>query len=259
MNYEIIDFHTHPFLTSKTNICNHPDTFDMTPEYTLEHMKKLGVSKICGSVAFVGEYGDSAWDKIRRNNDEALELKKLYGDFYVPGFHIHPSFVKESLEEIERMHSMGIDLIGELVPYLDGWFDYADKNLYEILKLAEEYGMVLSLHSTEIYKQGLIAKAFPKLTVVAAHPGEYWDFMRHMECMKECDNYYLDISGYGVFRHGMLRHGLDLFGAQRFLYGSDYPTCNPCMYIGAVALDVSLSETEKELILAGNAKRILRL
>ena len=31
------------------------------------------------------------------------------------------------------------------------------------------------------------------------------------------------------------------------------------MYIGAVALDVSLSETEKELILAGNAKRILRL
>ena len=82
MEFEIIDFHTHPFLSPLTNICNHPDVFNMDTDYTLSLMKELGVSKICGSVAFVGEYGSSWWDKIKHNNDEALKLKEIYGDFY---------------------------------------------------------------------------------------------------------------------------------------------------------------------------------
>ena len=259
MSFEIIDFHTHPFLSDATNICNHKDHIPKDTDYTLELMKELGVSRICGSVAFVGEYGDTWWDKIRRNNDEALKLQEIYGDFYVPGFHIHPAFVKESLEEVERMHKMGIDLVGELVPYLDGWESYKDSGLYEILKLCEEYEMTLSLHSGEVPEQGMLARDFPRLKVVSAHPGEYHDFMRHVEWMKKCDNFYLDISGYGVFRHGMLRTGIDMCGVERFVFGSDYPTCSPAMYIGAVTLDPSIKDSERELILAGNAKRILGL
>lgn len=260
MDFQIIDFHTHPFISPLTNICNHPECFPMeTTEYTFDLMKSLGISVICGSVVFVGEYGSSWWDKIKHNNDEALELKKIYGDFYVPGFHVHPDFVRESCEEIERMHSLGVDLIGELVPYLDGWNGYCNKNLWEILDLASQYEMTVSLHSMEIHEQGMLAANFPKLNVVAAHPGEYHDFMRQIECMKKCENYYLDISGYGVFRHGMLRYGIDTVGSERFLFGSDYPTCNPAMYLGSVTLDPSLKDSERELILSGNAKRILKI
>jgi predicted TIM-barrel fold metal-dependent hydrolase len=257
MEFEIIDFHTHPFLSPLTNICNHPDVFNMDTDYTLSLMKELGVSKICGSVAFVGEYGSSWWDKIKHNNDEALKLKEIYGDFYVPGFHVHPDYIRESMEEIERMHAMGIDLIGELVPYLDGWGSFTNKNFYEILKLAEEYEMTLSLHSGEVPEQGMLAEAFPRLKVVSAHPGEYHDFMRHVEWMNKCDNFYLDLSGYGIFRHGMLRAGIDKCGVEKFIFGSDYPTCNPAMYIGAVTLDPSIKDYEREMILAGNAKRML--
>ena len=92
-----------------------------------------------------------------------------------------------------------------------------------------------------------------------AHPGEYGAFMRHVERMKLSENYYLDVSGYGIFRHGMLRHAIDAFGAERILYGSDYPTCNPAMYIGGVLLDSLISDSEKELIFAKNAKRLLGL
>ena len=35
--------------------------------------------------------------------------------------------------------------------------------------------------------------------------GEYPDFMRHVERAKKNENYYLDLSGTGLFRHGMLR------------------------------------------------------
>jgi len=57
----------------------------------------------------------------------------------------------------------------------------------------------------------------------------------------------------------MLRTGIDKCGAHKFVFGSDYPTCNPAMYIGAVTLDPSIKDSERELILAGNAKRILGL
>ena len=83
--------------------------------------------------------------------------------------------------------------------------------------------------------------------------------MRHLNRMKISENYYLDLSGTGLFRHGMLRHGIDEVGAERFLFGSDYPTCNPAMFLGGVILDTSISEEEKTLILAGNAQRLLQL
>ena len=46
-------------------------------------------------------------------------------------------------------------------------------------------------------------------------------------------------------------------GIHRFLFGSDYPTCSPAMYIGGVALDPLLTDAEKQQIFSGNAKRLL--
>ena len=122
MDFEIIDFHTHPFTTDETNICSHKEFCNMSIDETVNVFKKLGVSKICGSVVSKREPENRCnWDEIKKNNDRALELKNIYGDFYIPGFHIHPSFMEESVSEIERMNKLGVNLIGELVPYIDGW------------------------------------------------------------------------------------------------------------------------------------------
>ena len=53
-DFEIIDFHTHPFSGEKNNICAHSAYCGMSPEQTIETMDKLGVSKICGSVLTLG-------------------------------------------------------------------------------------------------------------------------------------------------------------------------------------------------------------
>ncbi len=260
--YEIIDFHTHPFMSNATNICAHTEYCNMNVENTKKLMNEMNVTKICGSVIgkmVKAEDGDAVWQEIKACNDEALKLREIYGDFYIPGFHIHPDFVRESCDEIERMSCAGVKLVGELVPYFHAWSDYSCKGFSELLDVCEQYGMIVSFHSMGEDEMDIMVKEHPNVIFVAAHPGEYNEFMRHMARMKMSDNYYLDLSGYGMFRHGMLRHAIDEFGPERFIFGSDYPTCNPAMYIGGVLIDNMITDREKEMIFFENAKRLLGL
>ena len=260
MNFEIIDFHTHPFSSKNNNICMHKDFCNMSAENTVEVFGNLGISKICGSVIELGLDGyESKWNKVKNNNDTALKLKEMYKDFYIPGFHIHPEYIDESINEIKRMHKLGVNLIGELVPYIDGWKDYSSGELSLILDEAGKHNMVVSFHSQGEDEMDKMVKAHRDVIFVAAHPGEYESFMRHIERMKMSENYYLDVSGYGIFRYGMLRRAIDTFGADRILFGSDYPTCSPAMYLGGVLLDNLLTDTEKEKIFSLNAKKLLKI
>ncbi len=258
MNFEIIDFHTHPFLLSSQNICNHIEFCNMSPEHTLDIFGKMGISKICGGViALDNKAFPTLWDKVRDNNDTALALWEQYGDFYIPGFHIHPDYVEESIAEIHMMHAKGIKLIGELVPYIDGWSDDCLENLTVILKEAAKYSMVVSFHTGgHDFLDDMVAQN-RDIPIVAAHPGECDSVLRHIARMKKYDNCYLDLSGTGLFRYGVLRRLIDEVGADRILFGSDYPTCNPAMFLGGVMNDPLITDAEKEKILSLNAKKLL--
>ncbi len=259
MKFDIIDFHTHPFIKENNNICSHKSHLNMDSSTVIEICKNLGVSKICGSVIeFSGE--KKGFDKILANNNEALKLKEIYGDFYIPGFHISPDFVEESLNEIKRMKNLGVNLIGELVPYADNWQKgYNSAEFDELLNAAAKQNMIVSFHSMDNDAMDEMVKKHKDLIFVAAHPGEYNDLMRHIERLKYSENYYLDISGYGIFRHGALKRIVDSFGEDRVLFGSDYPTCNMGMYVGGVINDNLLTDTQKEKILSLNAKKLLKL
>ena len=76
--------------------------------------------------------------------------------------------------------------------------------------------------------------------------------------MKLSENFYLDLSGTGIFRLGLINRGIKEFGAERFLFGTDFPVCTPSMYVGGIAFDPSISENDKELILSKNAKRLFK-
>ena len=255
---KIIDFHTHPFLDDNSNICNHKDIIPMNKEGIRATFAGLGIEMICGSV-IVRDPNRSQWENIKASNDGALELREYFGEFYYPGFHIHPDYISESVAEIKRFAEKGFRLVGELVPYIHGWSDYSCKEFSYLLDVCREYGMVVNMHSMDEDQMDEMVKAHKDVKMVMAHPGEYAKYMRHLKRMDISENYYLDLSGTGLFRHGMLRRGIDEFGAERFLFGSDYPTCNPAMFIGGVALDSLIREEEKELIFAGNAKRLLGL
>jgi predicted TIM-barrel fold metal-dependent hydrolase len=262
MQYEIIDFHTHPFPSNAYNICNHVAHCNMSVENTKKTMNWLGISKICGSVIENAPLRENEtwWDRVRACNDHALRLREIYGDFYTPGFHVHPDFPEESMAEIDRMHEKGVKLIGELVPYMMGYRQYHAIGLDKIIDYATEKGMIVSIHTTENDEDiDAFVAAHPDTTIVAAHPGEFGRLMRHIERMKRHPNYYIDLSGSGTFRHGMIKRAVDEVGAHRILFGSDFPTCSPAMFLGSVVFEELLTEQEKQAILAGNAKRLLGL
>ena len=260
MSFEIIDFHTHPFIDHENIASKHKDMCDMSAAKTRKLYKNLGISKICGSVIMGKRPEDkNAWEKLKRNNDIALKLRDYYGDFYIPGFHVHPDFLEESIDEIHRMHSLGVNLIGEIVACNDGWSGYSRDDFSQILDEAGKYNMVVSLHSEYDDEMDAMVKRHPDIIFVAAHPGEYPELMRHLERAKFSENYYLDISGTGLFRYGMLRAAVEAMGADRVIFGSDFPCCTPGMFLGGVLYDDFLTDDQKEKIFSGNAKRILGL
>ena len=264
MKFEIIDFHTHPFLVNDNNICAHKSLLNMNGDTILKLMDMLNISKFCGSAiscAHKKEYfdGDNEWVRVSTQNQLALELQKYYKGRYIPGFHIHPDYVEESIKEIDKMKELGVNLIGELVPYIHNYSIQNNTNLDEILDYASKKDMLVSFHTMDETSTDELIKKHKDLKIVLAHPGEYDGIKKHIERMKMSDNCYLDISGTGILRYGMLSRLVNEVGADRILFGSDYPTCNPIPYLYAVTEDIYLTDSEKALILGKNAKRLLKI
>ena len=258
-SYEIIDFHTHPFGHGGANICSHIANCDMSEENIIRDIQTVGISKICGSsIVRVSELGagHTEWEAVEASNRAALAIADDLGGFYVPGIMVHPDYADESIAAIDYYYERGVRLIGELVPYMQGWQDYSCEGFSKIIDHATEKNMILSLHSMGEDEMDRMVERHPDTKFVFAHPGEYGAFCRHMKRLKMSKNAYLDLSGYGIFRHGMLRHAIDEVGVDRIIFGSDYPTCNPCMYVGGVMLDPMLTVYEKQAIFAGNIRKL---
>ncbi len=261
MEYEIIDFHTHPYRYAKDCISVHNDAIPRSIDETPRIMQKNGVSKFCGSVLShdVEKNQENVWSVLKSFNDDALFLKDYYKGSYIAGFHVHPNFLEESIKEIDRFHANGVNLIGELVPWQFYYDSYCSDNMNEILDYATQKGMILSIHPTSDDDMDLLCKNHPNLTIVGAHPIENQRFERHIDRANKFKNYYLDLSGGGIYRYGATRRLINEMGADRILFGSDYAICNLQMYVDGVRNDSLLTNDEKRLILADNAKRILNL
>ena len=259
MQRKIIDFHIHPFVEETENMCFYKQSLSFENDRFVTDLKSSGITTVCGSVINSKETkSEEGFDAIKRLNRHALELWEQWGDFYIPGIHVHPAFVKESCEELEFMKNKGVKLVGELVPYMQGWSDYSCKEFGEILDVIGELGMVVSYHSMDDAQMEKMIAGHPKVTFVAAHPNDRDKYPLHLERLKKYPNAFLDLSGTGLFRYGMLKHGVDSVGAEKFLFGTDYPITNPYMYVQAVEFE-HISEEAKDMIFYKNAKRVLGL
>ena len=254
---EIIDFHTHPFLEQDCYFGLYRECLPADVNTIISDMDNAGISRFCGSVIRRIREGEG-FEVIQRLNRDAIKLRELYGERYIPGIHIHPGYYEESVKEIELAAKNGVKLVGELVPYMHGWSDYSCNGFLEILDAAEKYGMTVSLHLGNHEQMIKMAKSHKNINFVVAHPGEKDRVLMHVEAMQACDNMYLDISGTGLHRYGIMRFLCDKVGAERILFGTDYPIGNLASYVYAM-MGERLNDKERELIFSGNAKRLLDL
>lgn len=253
LTVNIIDAHIHPFEKTEQRSGRYGEQITDKDVFRSD-LERAGITHCCGSVIVRNDGTD--WEVIRQLNDTALRLRDYYEGFYTPGFHIHPNFVRESCEEIERMHRQGVRLIGELVPYMMGWREYAQKEAAPIFELAQEKEMTVNVHPTTAEDLEQFAKMYPRLNILVAHPRDGEDYAENLRRIQRHDNVFLDLSGTGLFRYGMLRKGLDQVGKDRLIFGTDYPICNPGMYVEAVLFE-NLSDEELEAVFEKNARRLI--
>jgi len=249
----IIDFHTHPGYNTTKKF-----GYDMTDELFVSELKRAGVTQACGSAidfpyfaAKSNEFGEI----LKTLNDYAWNMQEKYPDFFIPGIHIHPNHPEISAEHLRLHKEKGFKLVGELVPYLMDYPGCLAEGCHELFALCDSYAMILDLHeSVEICVE--VAKEFPNMPVVMAHPGYNELYMSKLDALKAHENLFLDISGTGIAATGMLRFGVDTVGADRLLFGTDFPGYNPEMYVRSVLFE-RLTDDEREKIFWRNAAQLL--
>ncbi|MBR0458376.1 MAG: amidohydrolase [Victivallales bacterium] len=251
---KIFDFHLHPFIDLKDRIGHYGAP--ASTEAFVAHLKKVGITSCAGSV--VRPIDGKEFAPIREMNDQALRFRDRFPDFYHPGMHILPGFPDESIQELDRMRAEGVKLIGELVPYMMGYREYMHPTLLPVWEYAQKTQMLVSIHSIDIQDMEKLVASFPRLKVVMAHPGEFPSLQQKLEVMKKHPNAYLDICGTGLFRYNMLSYTVKAIGADRILFATDFPTCNPAMQVAAVDFE-DITPDEREAIFHGNAERLLGL
>ena len=252
-DFTLVDAHVHPFITPSNTICQYALT--RKPEDMVAKLKEVGVTLCCGSVIMPGRTL-TEWEDVAECNAECFEFADKFPDFLIPGIHIHAMFAKESCDEIQKYFDAGkLHWIGEIVPYHAGTNDYAVKTLFPVYELLSALELPLNLHPTGLTDIEVIVKNFPKLNVVMAHPAERDSYLAKIELMKKYSNLYLDLSGTGIFRWGMLRYAINICGSEKILFGSDFPICSPGMNLGGV-LSEHLTDPELENILYKNFERL---
>ncbi|MBT7303291.1 MAG: amidohydrolase [Victivallales bacterium] len=249
----VIDCHVHPFLGAESNTSWFPGTD--TPEQFASEMRRAGIDQWCG--APVRRTPEPVVGDLLGINQEMLALCERFGDAYIPAATVHPAFPEESCAALVTLHAQGVRWIGELVAYISGYKTYDSPAMRQILDLAQDLGMVVNIHPFDLAEIDRLCADFPRLPIVVAHPtSSKAGIVARFELMARHANAYLDLSGSGVFRWGMLRAGIDQVGADRFLFGTDFPICNPALLLQGVLFE-HLSDTELEAVLGGNFCRLV--
>ncbi|MEM2933897.1 MAG: amidohydrolase family protein [Methanocellales archaeon] len=232
--------------------------------------------------AYLRDLGKQILEVVKTSEEEV----KLFMDRYPAKFlgfgsvnpNVEEGYVFEKLMKIKKSGFKGI----KLLPTLQ-FFNPSDRKLDFIYEFAERNDLAILMHmgcnfgpfelpSLAAYARPKhlrrIAEEFPDLKLILAHlggytpylPGKYLD--EAIELMSASDNIYLDTSA--VFIEDLIQKAIARLGAERILFGSDYPAItNFCdRHTGLrnyvrwlAALDISLEAKEK--IFGKNARKLL--
>lgn len=100
-----------------------------------------------------------------------------------------------------------------------------------------------------------LARRYPQARIVMAHLGG--DAYRAIRDVEGCSNVSVDISG-SLMRAGTLEYAVKHLGAERVVFGSDFPYVPHAICAGKLE-EAQLTEEEKELIWYKNALRIFTM
>jgi len=100
---------------------------------------------------------------------------------------------------------------------------------------------------------------FPRLQVIAAHFGGYSMYRQAAEYLKDAENCFFDVSSSLMFMEpGLAEELINLHGAERFMFGTDYPMWDPVEEVQHF-LNLKLTANQKEQIAHKTAEALFGL
>jgi hypothetical protein len=119
--------------------------------------------------------------------------------------------------------------------------------------------MILQVH-TELEEMEYIIRKFPHATLVFAHFGDSHEeehIFKRIDAVARAKNCYLDTSGYGHDRVGVLEYAVKSIGPDRVLFGSDFTVNDPSTVLARIH-NAFLTEEQKQKILSRNVSALLK-
>ncbi len=260
---EIIDIHTHIY----------PDSIAHKATKSVQDFYEIGDSNMDGTEGMLMDLGTQAGisrftvlpvairpDRVRGINDfiaeRCRENEKLIGfgtvhaamenmeqevsriaDLGLKGIKMHPDSQRFSIDDV-RLFPMYEQVQGKLPVLLhmgDHRYDYS--------------------HPVKLRR---ILDLFPDLQVIAAHFGGYSMYETARELLWDTDCVF-DVSSSLMFlEEGQAERYINIYGAQRMAFGSDYPMWNPVIEVQRF-LQLKLTGEQQEQIAHKTAQRILGL
>jgi predicted TIM-barrel fold metal-dependent hydrolase len=256
----VIDFHAHiyPEKIADKAIANIwefykiPMQMDGTALSLLENGRSGGIDRfVVFSPAAVPE-------QVQSINNFIAEVCRRHPAFV--GFGTLHHKMPNPSDEIDRLIDMGLRGI-KLHPDMQR-FNIDDDAMMDIYA-ALEGRLPVIFHSGD-YRYSYshpsrLARAldnFPKLTAVAAHFGGWSLFDIAMDYLKDRSCYFDVSSSLPYLGKRRSVELIRIYGAERFLFGSDYPMWNPAACL-ADFYELNLTSSENEKILHKNALAVL--
>ena len=151
-------------------------------------------------------------------------------------------------------------------------FALGDVNLLKpLVEVAREQGLILLTHSSEPVGHQYPGKgtvtpellysfiaSFPELPLVCAHWGGGLPFYALMpEVSAALGSVYFDTAATSLlYDFSIFNHVVDILGADKILFGTDYPLLSQSKQMQRIQ-SLNLPDETKRMILGGNAERLL--
>ncbi len=260
---EFIDFHTHVY----------PDAIAPKAAESIREFYSLGNKTMDGTVKMLLERGQAAGttryvilpvamrpDRTRHINDFILEQLEKEPSFL--GFGTIHAGMENLMEEVDYIRQKG--LRGIKMHPDSQVFAIDDPRLFPVYEEIQDRLPVLfhmgdhRFDYSHPVRLRRVLELFPKLQVIAAHFGGYELYEEAYDCLhdKSCC---FDVSSSLMFmKKGVAESYINRYGAERFVYGSDYPMWDPKKEMRRF-LKLKLTDDQFEQIAHKTAERILGL
>jgi hypothetical protein len=276
----IIDFHTHVFspqIKKKRNeyidsdpcfaiLYSDPNAKLATADELVASMDEAGVD-----ISVILNIGWTTHELCVETNDYILESIARYPKRLIGFCAVQPRSYDAAIAEIERCAKGGIRGVGELRPDMQ-LFDLMDEEVMKpVIEVLKKYKLILLTHASEPVGHDYPGKGaitpdmlypfiadFPDITTVCAHWGGGLPFYALMpEVKKAMSNVFFDTAA-SPFLYNPQVYNLvtQLVGGDKILFGSDYPLLPQSRVLNEIR-SLDMSEETKNLILSGNARRLL--